>query len=486
VASDRNLPPRIRSGSQELAGRHAADRRVRVSRAQPAVTVALPRLPGRRATWHPAVVFIYVFGGLIVAGTIILSLPVSSASMTWTPVLDALFTATSAVCLTGLVVVDTGTHWSAVGQVVLLLLMQIGGIGFMTSSTMLFILVGSGVTIRQRLLLREALGGGTLGSVLHLARRVIVFTLIAEVAGAVILSLRFLGATDPLRAVWWGIFHAVSGFNNAGFDLIGGYQSFIGFNQDGVILLTTGLLMLAGAISYAVVEDVFAERRFVRLTLDTKLVLLSMGGLLTVGTFALLFTERTNPATLGGMDALHRLLNAFFMAAARTGGFTSIDVGLLTEDGLIVLMALMFIGGAAASTAGGIKVQTFSILFFAIVSSVRGRQDVEAFRRRVPQVLVMRAMSVALLGVATVFLLFFCLNITEQFAFQQLLFEAFSAFSTVGLSTGITPEMSPAGRVILIVAMFVGRLGPLSLALALAAREHRPAYQWPTEQIRIG
>jgi trk system potassium uptake protein len=482
----RRDPTQVRRGGQLLAGRHAADRRVRVSRAQPAVKVVVPRLPGRRPTWHPAVVFTYVFGALIVAGTLLLSLPISAASGVWTPPLEALFTATSAVCLTGLVVVDTGTYWSTFGHVVLLILIQVGGIGFMTSSTMLLMLVGSGVTLRQRVLLREAMGGGTLGSVLLLARRVIVFTVVLEVIGAAVLTQRFLAVADPPMALWWGVFHSVSGFNNAGFDLFGGYRSLTIFNQDAALLLTTALRMLAGAISYIVVEDVIAHRRFVRLALDTKLVLLSIGGLTLAGTLAMLFTERNNLGTLGGMEPLPSVLNAFFMAAARTGGFTSLDVGQLTDDGLVVLMALMFIGGAAASTAGGIKVQTFSILFFAITSSIRGHRDVQAFRRRVPQVLVMRALSVALLGVATVFFLFFVLNITEQFPFEDVLFEAFSAFSTVGLSTGITPETSPAGRVILILAMFVGRLGPLSLVLALAAREHRPAYQWPEEPIRIG
>jgi trk system potassium uptake protein TrkH len=313
-----------------------------------------------------------------------------------------------------------------------------------------------------------------------------VFTLILECAGAIILTLRFLDVAEPARALWWGVFHAVSGFNNAGFDLMGNYRSLIGFNQDAAVLLTIAILMLAGATSYSVVEDVITERRFIRLTLDTKLVLVSMLGLTVLGTLAMLFTERDNAGTLGAMEPLSRVLNAFFLSTSRTGGFSSVDVASFTDDGLIVLMALMFVGGAAASTAGGIKLQTFSILFFAIVSSVRGHQDVEAFRRRVPNVLVMRALAVALLGVAVVFVLFFCLNVTEHFAFEQVLFEAFSAFSTVGLSAGITPETSPAGRVILIVAMFVGRLGPLSLALALAAREHRPSYQWPEEPIRIG
>ena len=486
-------PPTGARPHRRTAGRTAccrggmpANRRLRISRPLPAQKVALPRLPRRGPSWHPAVVFTYVFGGLILAGSALLTLPIASVSGTWTPLLEAVFTSTSAVCLTGLVVVDTRTHWSDFGHAVILVLVQLGGIGFMTSSTMLLLLIGSDVTIRQRVLLRESLGGGTLGSVLSLARRVIGFTLVLEAVGAAILTVRFLEIAEPPRALWWGIFHAVSGFNNAGFDLMGGYRSLISFSHDAPVLLTIALLMLAGATSYLVVEDVIAQRRFVRLTLDTKLVLVTIVGLTVVGTLSLLFTERANTATLGAMEPGTRVLNAFFMAATRTGGFSSVDVGRLTEDSLVVLMALMFVGGAAASTAGGIKVQTFSILFFAIVSSIRGRPDVEAFRRRVPQALVMRALAAALLGVAAVFVLFFCLNLTEQFAFERVLFEAFSAFATVGLSTGITPETSSTGHVILILAMFVGRLGPLSLALALAARERAPRYQWPEETIRLG
>jgi trk system potassium uptake protein TrkH len=234
----------------------------------------------------------------------------------------------------------------------------------------------------------------------------------------------------PLSALWWGVFHAVSAFNNAGFDLTGGFRSLSAFQGEPLVLLTIALLMGLGALSYTVVEDVLSRRRFSRLSLDSKLVLVTTGSLLTLGTAGLLLTERDNGATLGGMDAGTRVLNGFFHAAARTGGFSAIEVGRMTEDGLLVLAALMFIGGATASTAGGIKVQTFSLLFFAIVSTVRGHGDVEAFRRRVPTAIVMRALSIALLAVAAIFALFFALQLSERAAFVPLLFETISAFAT--------------------------------------------------------
>jgi trk system potassium uptake protein TrkH len=443
----------------------------------------------RRRTWsHPALVFVYGFAGFIALGTLTLTLPVSSASGQWTSVSDALFTATSAVCVTGLVVVDTGTYWSAFGQVVILLLIQLGGFGFMTSSTLLWWVLRHEATLRERLLLRESLGGGGIGSAAHLARGIVAFALVAEAVGALVLTVGFLGDVGPGRAVWWGVFHAVSAFNNAGFDLVGDFRSLVPFNQQPQVLLPTAGLIVLGGISFTVVQDLLKRRPFVRLALDSKLVLVTTLALLVLGFAGVLLTEHANPATLGDMSVGPRLLNAFFTAVTpRNAGFNSIPTGAMTGGGLLVLMALMFIGGAAGSTAGGIKVQTFSLLLFAIVSVARGGSDVEAFGRRVATTQLLRAVAVVLLAVAIVFTLTFALLLTEHAPFQFLLLEAFSAFSTAGLSGGITPDLSVAGRLILSLGMFAGRLGPLTLAVALAARErHRVIYRWPEEAVKIG
>jgi trk system potassium uptake protein TrkH len=449
--------------------------------------ILVPLRAARRTSSHPAVVFVYGFAAFILMGGLVLTLPVASASGQWTPLLDALFTSTSAVCVTGLVLLDTGTYWSGFGQIVILLLIQLGGFGFMTSSTLLLLLLRREATLRERILLREALGSGGVGSVFHLARKVIVFTLVAEASGAIILTIAFLSEVSPAQAVWWGVFHAVSAFNNAGFDVVGEFRSLVPFNQSPEILLTVACLIVVGGISYTVVEDLSKRRGFVRLSLDSKLVLVTTAVLLALGTVGVLFTERANAATLGDMPIGLRLLNAFFASVSpRTAGFNSIDVGAMTENGLFVLIALMFIGGAAGSTAGGIKVQTFSVLLFAIVSAVRGGSEVEAFGRRVPNGYVLRAIAVALLSLAVVFVVAFALTLTENARFLYLLFEAFSAFGTVGLTTGITPNLSPASLVILGVTMFAGRLGPLTLVLALAARERRTTYRWPAEGVKIG
>jgi trk/ktr system potassium uptake protein len=436
---------------------------------------------------HPALVFVAGFAGFIFVGGSVLTLPIASSAGQWTPFLDALFTSISAVCVTGLVVVDTGTHWSTFGQIVILLLIQLGGFGFMTSSTLLLLVVRRQASMRERILLREALGSGGVGSALQLARNIIGFTLVAECAGAIVLSIAFLRDMSPSQALWWGVFHSVSAFNNAGFDVVGDFRGMVPFNQRADILLPIAALLILGGISYTVVEDVVKRRDFQRLMLDTKLVLLTSGALVVLGTLGVLFTERANPDTLGSMPIGPRLLNAFFTGVTpRSAGFNSLNTGAMTDNGLFVLIALMFIGGAAGSTAGGIKVQTFSVLFYAIVAAVRSGSEVEAFGRRVPIQHLLRATAVALLSLALVFSVAFALTLTEPTRFLFLLFEAFSAFGTAGLTTGITSDLSLAGRTIVGATMFAGRLGPLTLMLALAARERNARYRWPEEGVRIG
>lgn len=498
MAESPEQPPRapiIRHGGETRAGRRPGDRRVRVAPRPPTARVVLPKLEIRNprlSRLSPASVFVLGFAAFILVGTLLLTLPISRASGQWSSPLDALFTATSAVCVTGLIVQDTGTYWSVFGQVVILTLIQLGGLGFMTSSTLLLLLIGRRAGLRHRMIQREAIGGEGLGSTLTLTRQIALFTLVAEALGAVILTASFWNDVGPARAVWWGIFHAISAFNNAGFDLIGGFRSLVPFNDEPVILLTVAVLIILGGISFAVVADLYenrraiVQRRSLRLALDTRLVLLTTAGLLIFGTLALLFTEWTNPATFGTMNFEQRVLNAFFHSvAARTAGYNAVDIGSLREDSLLILVALMFIGGAATSTAGGIKVQTFSLLFFAIVSSIRGSLDVQSFQRRVPTADLLRAISVALLAIFMIFVATIGLSQTEPFNVLPVLFETVSALGTVGWTTGITTDLSVGGRWIVIVAMFIGRLGPLTLFLALAARERRPRYQWPEERVKI-
>ena len=472
-------------------GRRPGDRRVRVERTRPEqFTVKTPK-PLRHAP-PPAVSLLLLFAILITIGTLLLMLPMAAASGEPTRFIDALFTATSAACVTGLVVLDTANHWSPFGQVVILILIQLGGFGIMAGSTLLLFLFLRRTTLRDRVLVQESLGGMHLGTVTTLVMRIAIFTVVCEVVGAIILSIAFMAGPEagpqwhPM-GIWWGIFHSISAFNNAGFDLTGGFQSLIPFRDDWVVLLTHGLLLVLGGLGFAIVGDAVARRRWSRMALETKIVLASTVALLVGGTVLIGIIEWGNPATLGALPAEQRVLNAFFESATlRTAGFTALDTGALVESTLFVVMALMFIGGASGSTAGGIKVNTFAVLIIAIISTVKGEPSATAFGRRIKHAIVYRALAVLILGLGFVFLVGLGLTLTTEATFVQTLFEAISAFGTVGASTGITPDLSDPARVITSFAMFAGRLGPLTLVLALAARAHPVSYRPAVESVRIG
>ncbi len=418
----------------------------------------------------------------------VLMLPVSSKTGQFTSPVDALFTATSAVCVTGLVVVDTGTYWSPFGQVVLLILFQVGGFGFMTSATIIFLAMGWRLGLRERLLIGESLGATTPGGMVRIVRRAAIFTLLVEGAGTIVLFIRFLTeGTSVLSALWRAIFHAVSAFNNAGFDILGDFRSLLDYQGDPVVLLTIAVLIILGGIGYLVVDDVLASRSFSRLSTDSKIVLVTTISLLALGTIFLLLAEFSNPATLGALSFPQKLLVAFFQSVTpRTAGFSAIDVGKMLEPSLFFTMFLMFVGGASGSTAGGVKVNTFGVLVSAALSSTRGKESPGAFGRDFTAGNVYRALALVLLYLGLLAAVVLALSITEKFGFVNLLFETFSALGTVGLTTGITPELSVAGRLIITVAMFVGRLGPLTFISVLTERQQPITYRYPKETVRIG
>ena len=426
---------------------------------------------------------------LILVGTVLLTLPMSSADGGWTEPLTAFFTATSAVCVTGLVLVDTGTYWSPIGQAIILGLIQIGGFGFMTGSTLvLFLLVGRRTGLRDRVLVQATTDTPNLGGVTSVVRRVAIFAVIVEAAGIAVLSTAFLARGDePLRALTNGVFHAISAFNNAGFDLMGGFRSMTGHAQEPFVLVPIAILIILGALGFAIVGDLAVKRRWRGLALETKVVTLTTAVLLVGGTVAIGALEWNNERTLGALPPTDRAINAFFMSAtARTAGFNSVPMDGLLETSLLILIPLMFIGGASGSTAGGIKVNTFMLLLIAIFSTARGNPSAVAFGRRIPHLVVYRAIAVALLSVAAAFAVTLGLEFTGQGRLVDRAFEAVSALATVGLTTGLTPTLPPTAHLLLAAAMFAGRLGPLTLVLALTARarpvSHRPA----VETMRIG
>ncbi len=469
------------------AERRLGDRVFRVARVRPWL-IPLPPIPRPKQPGLSPLMMIYGFAGVIILGTILLMLPVASKTGQFTSPVNTLFTAASAVCVTGLAVVDTGTYWSSFGQGVILVLIQVGGLGFMTSATLLLLLLGRRIGLRERWLIGQSLGTERLGGMVKLVRRILLFTFIVEAIGAAIFYIRFSVQNPTGTAAWRAIFHAVSAFNNCGLDLFGNFRSLLGYQTDTTVILTTAALIILGGISFIVVADVGRMRRFGRLSLDTKIVLVTTLGLLVLGTVAILLTEYGNADTLGPLSLPYKVLNAFFQSVTpRTAGFSSINIGSMESYSQFFTILLMFVGGAAGSTAGGIKVNTFGMLVATIWSTIRGKEHAGAFGREFANQQIHRALSLVMLSITLIFIVVFVLTITDKgFGFLRLLFETVSAFGTVGLSTGITPDLSVAGRLIITAVMFIGRLGPLVLVLALIQRQQPSEYRYPQDQVRIG
>lgn len=434
----------------------------------------------------PPQVLVLALGSLSLLGAALLSLPQAAATGQSVGVLDALFTAVSAVCVTGLVTLDTATAWSPFGHYVILGLMQLGGFGIMTGSTLLFLLVGKRITLRERLIMQQQLGKPDLSGVVRLTREIIFFTLVIELAGALILTARFLWQYPAGEAVKLGVFHAVSAFNNAGFDLFG--ASLQGYVDDWVVVTTVAALVVLGGIGFAVMDDVLRTRRWEKLTLHSKVVLAFTAALVLVGWLLTMLLEWSHEGTLAGHTIHGKVLGSLHLSvSARTAGFSVMPTELLHPSLLAVLMVLMFIGGASGSTAGGIKVSTFGTIFLELRAIVTGRNDVEVWGRRLPRESTEKAFAVALIFLGLLVAVATVLLFTENADTMVILFETVSAVGTVGLSMGLTPELSPVGKLVITIAMFAGRVGPLTLAIAIAQRRRvQAAIHYPEERIMIG
>lgn len=462
------------------------DRKYRVPRMKP-WHIELPKIVKSKVPSTPLVNLLYGFAAFIAVGTVLLILPISSNNGTWTSFVNALFTATSAVCVTGLVVVDTADYYSLFGQMVILILIQLGGLGFMASTTLFIMALRRKIGLRGRLLIKESLGVEYLGGLLKLVIRMVPFIVIAEGLGALVFSLRFAEQNPPWTAIWKGIFQSISAFNNAGFDLHGGFRSLLNYQSDAITLLTTAILFILGGISFTVVHDIITRHNFRKFSFDSKIVLIMTGILLGMGTLILLFAEFSNPNTLEAMPLPQKILNAFFHAATpRTAGFSSIDTGKMMAYSLFFTIFLMFIGGASGSTAGGVKVNTFGALMIILWNTMQGKEHPSAFGRAIRIQDVFRILAVISLSLFIVILGVTILSVTEKFNFLRILFEVISAYGTVGLSTGITPDLSIAGKIVIIIIMYMGRLGPLTIALSLIQRQQPTMYKYPEEPIKVG
>ena len=444
-------------------------------------------LRARISRRRPFQLVVLGFAMAIGAGAALLMLPVASTGAAASPT-TAVFTATSAVCVTGLVVVDTATAWSAFGQVVILVLIQLGGLGIMTFASLLGLVISRRLGLRTRLVAAVSTRAVGLGDVREVLRGVLRVTVIVELATAVLLTARWMLAYDePVgRAAWLGVFHSVSAFNNAGFALFS--DNLVGYAADAWICVPIAIAVIIGGLGFPVLIEVWRQhRRPGRWSLHTKLTILTTAVLVVGGWAFFLVAEWTNPDTLGRLDGPGRVLAAFFQGVMpRTAGFNSVDTAALRDGTWLGTDVLMFIGGGSASTAGGIKVTTFAVLLFLIWAELRGDPDVTVFDRRLAPSAQRQAVAVALIGVAAVVAPTIVIALTSDLAAAQVLFEVISASGTVGLSTGITAQLAEPHQLLLAALMFLGRLGPITLGTALALRERNRLFRHPEGMPIIG
>ena len=437
---------------------------------------------------HPAQVVVTGFVVTIVAGTLLLSLPVATTDAGSASITDALFTSTSAVCVTGLVVADFDAHWSTFGELVILGLVQVGGLGLMTLATLFAILLSGRLGLRARMAAQAETKTLRMADVRRVVRRVVVFSLASEAVVAAVLTARLIigYGEAPGRAAYLGVFHAVSAFNNAGFALWP--DGLVRFAADPWIILTVCAAVIVGGLGFPVVFELARDWRRPRgWSILTRVTLGATVVLLAGGTLVLSVAEWSNPGTLGALPESERMPSGFMMAVMpRSGGLNSIDVSQMRPESWLVTDVLMFIGGGSAGTAGGIKVTTFGLLGFVLWAEMRGETHVNVGHRRLPDGTQRQAVSIVLLGIGMVTAGTFTLLAMTSHTLDRVLFEVVSAFGTVGLSTGITAELPPAGHMLLVVLMFVGRIGPLTFATALALRERTRRYELPEERPIVG
>jgi len=442
----------------------------------------LPRL-------SPPLIVAVTFLFIICIGTFLLYLPLSTAPGKNTSFLDALFTATSATCVTGLIVVDTGSHFSIFGQIVILSLIQIGGLGLMTFASF-FALLSGGLGLKERVVLREAVRYQNLSKIGYLVLYILLLTFIIESAGALLLYFQFLPqAKNSLSAFYSALFHSISAFCNAGFSIYP--DSFIKYQKNTYVNLTMTSLIICGGLGFVVIvnllDSFFAwfKKRKRTISLHTKLVIVTTLILIATGTFFIYLGEKNN--LLKDMTFKNKILASFFQSVtARTAGFNTIPIDKLTKFSSFLLIILMFIGASPGSTGGGIKTSTFATLILAIKSMIQGKHQVEAFKRTIPQIYIYQALCVVTLALGWSSISTLFLSFTENADFLNILFEVFSALGTVGLSRGITSHLTNFGKIIIIITIFVGRVGPLTLALAISGKKVAKLYEYPEESIIIG
>ncbi|MFC7321618.1 TrkH family potassium uptake protein [Halobacillus campisalis] len=425
---------------------------------------------------------ILVFAVAIFFGTLFLLLPVATEEDI--SFIDALFTATSAMTVTGLVVVDTGSVYTTFGESIIMVLIQVGGLGIMTFAVLIYMVLGKKIGIKERLLIKQAMNQTSIGGLIFLIKRLLIFSLSVELIAIVFLSLRWVPEMGWRDGIYTSVFHAVSAFNNAGFSIWS--DSLSGYVTDPVVNIVISFLFIIGGIGFTVVFDLWNKKQFQHLSLHTKIMLV---GTFSINVFSLIIIfvlEYNNPDTLADMSSSGKWLASYFQAVTpRTAGFNSIDIGQMEESSLFYIITLMFIGGGSASTAGGVKLSTALIILLATFAVFKEKDNVVLYHRSIRPFLVMRALALTIGSIGVIIVSVFVLNLTEDASFLTILFECVSAFGTVGLSMGLTGDLTLIGKVVLIMTMLIGKLGPLTFAFAFAKSTPDPV-KYPHEDVMTG
>ncbi|MBM4764390.1 TrkH family potassium uptake protein [Bacillus sp. B15-48] len=439
-------------------------------------------IKGKIIYLSPPQILALSFLTFILLGTALLKLPI--ASTTYIKWIDALFTATSAITVTGLVVVDTGTDYTVFGQVVIMILIQLGGLGLMTFAVLIVMMLGKKIGLQQRILIQEAFNQTSLGGLVRLVKILFTFTIILETFAFAILSFRWVPEFGWKEGLYQSLFHTISAFNNAGFSLWS--DSLSAYVGDPVINLVITGLFITGGIGFTVLADVWYKRSFQKLSIHSKLMII--GTIITnaISLIVIFILEYANPATLGAMPLSDKLWGAYFQAVTpRTAGFNTIEVGDMTTASIVLILLLMFIGAGSASTGSGIKLTTFIVLLLATITFLKGKSETIVFRRTIPSRTIIRVLAITVVSNLFIFLILFLLTITEDAPFLMIVFEVVSAFGTVGLSMGLTGELSTFGKQFIIVMMFIGRIGPLTLGFILS-KPKKALVRYPDDEVYTG
>ncbi|MBO0450915.1 MULTISPECIES: TrkH family potassium uptake protein [Enterococcus] len=446
----------------------------------------------RRLKLYPIQFIALGFGGVILIGSLLLTLPIFTNSGEGTSFIDALFTATSATCVTGLTTLTTNEHWNTGGQLVILGLIEVGGLGFMMMPFIFFAFMKKRVGLLTRIILQESLNLDSLSGVMRLMFYIFRFAFGFQLLGAILLAIDFVPTYGIAKGLWYAIFHSISAFCNAGFDLFG--DSLVGFQDNAYVLFVISGLIIAGGLGFIVWQDLMNFRKTKKLSLHSKLALTVSISLLVIGTLVFYISESGGRNIVGDSSSIDRFANMLFMSVtARTAGYFSVDYGNVSQAGILFTIVLMFIGGTPGSTAGGLKTTTFGVLLVQTISMLKGRENAEVFRRTIRPSVVSRALTLFFITLTSCIFVTMLMSVTETLprfrGIEYLLFETFSAFGTVGLTMGLTPSLTLAGKLLIIGLMYIGRVGILTVGFSLTMRlmkSNSGHYKLPEESVMIG